>query len=76
MNIAAVLEGLRAERNLLDQAILSIETLALARLQKRGRPAGWMVAARERQRDRRPGNTQPSLEQTQGAIARRTAGAA
>ncbi len=42
MDLLSIIKGLREERELIEQAILSIERLASQRGQRRGRPPAWM----------------------------------
>ena len=46
MNIEKILEELRQERLQIEEAILSIERLALGQGKRRGRPPAWMTAAK------------------------------
>jgi hypothetical protein len=46
MEIDKILEELRQERAQLDEAILSIERLALGQGKRRGRPPSWMALAK------------------------------
>ena len=46
MDIIKILEELRQERAQLEEAILSIERLALGRGGHQGRPPSWMVMAK------------------------------
>ena len=48
MDISKILEELRQEREQLEEAILSLERLALGRGRRRGRPPSWMVEAKKR----------------------------
>ena len=50
MDVAKILEELKAERLRLQSAIESLERLALGRLRGRGRPPGWMTEAKRRGR--------------------------
>jgi hypothetical protein len=43
MDINKMLAELRAERDQLGEAILTLERLALGRGKRRGRPPGWMT---------------------------------
>jgi hypothetical protein len=54
MDISKILADLRQEREQLEEAILSLERLALGRGKRRGRPPAWMnsVAAQPRKRGR------------------------
>jgi hypothetical protein len=61
MDISKILDELRQERAQLDEAILSIERLALGRSKRRGRPPSWMALARSaetttKRRGRPPGS--------------------
>ena len=57
MDVSRILAELKAEREQIEQAILSLEQLAHGRGRKRGRPPAWMseVAAPKR-RGRPPGS--------------------
>ncbi len=46
MDISKILEDLRRERQQLEEAILSLERLAVGG-KRRGRPPAWMVAAQQ-----------------------------
>ena len=46
MNVAKLLEELRAERAQLEEAIISLERLAAGQGKRRGRPPAWLVAAK------------------------------
>jgi hypothetical protein len=46
MDIAKILEDLRRERQQLEEAILSLERLAVGG-KRRGRPPAWIVAAQQ-----------------------------
>ncbi|MGA2275089.1 MAG: hypothetical protein ABSH00_16155 [Bryobacteraceae bacterium] len=49
MDVAKILDELKAERLRLEIAIESLERLALGR-RRRGRPPGWMTEAKRRER--------------------------
>jgi hypothetical protein len=49
MEIDKSLEELRQERAQLDEAILSIERLALGQGKRRGRPPSWMALAKSKE---------------------------
>ena len=42
MDVTKILAELRAEREQIEKAILSLEQLAHGRVRKRGRPPAWM----------------------------------
>jgi hypothetical protein len=42
MDVEAILKEMRAERDSLEQAILSLERLAASQHKRRGRPPKWM----------------------------------
>lgn len=44
MNLTAIIDEIRAERDLVVEAILSLERLAGGRGKRRGRPPGWLAA--------------------------------
>jgi hypothetical protein len=50
MDVAKILVDLRQEREQLEEAILSLERLALGRGRRRGRPPAWMSEAKRRGR--------------------------
>jgi hypothetical protein len=61
MDIQKIIEELREERAQLEEAILSIERLALGRGNRRGRPPSWMALAKSaetttKRRGRPPGS--------------------
>jgi hypothetical protein len=63
MDIGKVLEELRKQLHQVDEAILSLERMALGSGKRRGRPPAWMVAAKEapaRKRGRPPGSRNKS----------------
>jgi hypothetical protein len=53
MDVAKVLVELQQQRDQIDEAILSLERLALGNGKRRGRPPAWMVAARKTSPKRR-----------------------
>lgn len=48
MEISKILEDLRAERDAIEEAIVTLERLAIGRGKRRGRPPAWMVEASKR----------------------------
>lgn len=60
MDIAKLLEEMRAERAQLEEAIIAIERLAAGQGKRRGRPPAWLVAAKSsttpKRRGRPPGS--------------------
>ena len=48
MDIEKMLAELRAEKQLIDEAIMAMERLASGRGPRRGRPPKWMSDAKER----------------------------
>jgi len=50
MDVTKILADLRQEREQLDEAILSLERLALGRGKRRGRPPSWMTETKKRGR--------------------------
>jgi len=49
MDVQKLLEELRAERDLVEAAILNLERLRTSGTKRRGRPPKWLQAARGRQ---------------------------
>ena len=47
MDVTKILAELRAEREQIEEAIMSLERLARGRGKRRGRPPAWMSAAAE-----------------------------
>jgi hypothetical protein len=47
MDISKILAELRLEREQLEEAILSLERLALGGVKRRGRPPAWMAKVKE-----------------------------
>jgi len=66
MDVTKILTDLRQEREQLEEAILSLERLALGRGKRRGRPPAWMTEPKKRGRP--PGsknkNTVPNSKST------------
>jgi hypothetical protein len=62
MDVSKILADLRQEREQLEEAILSLERLAMGRGRRRGRPPSWMTAVTKK-RGRPPGskNKAPSM---------------
>jgi hypothetical protein len=60
MDINKILEELRAEREQVEMAIVSLERLGAARGKRRGRPPKWLsevtAAAKPKRRGRPPGS--------------------
>ena len=54
MDVHKMLAELRQERELLEEAIVSLERLASGRGKRRGRPPAWMKKAAEGNRTDRP----------------------
>lgn len=50
MDVSKILADLRQEREQLEEAILSLERLAMGRGRRRGRPPAWMSVAKKRGR--------------------------
>jgi len=59
MDVSKILAELKAEREQIEEAILSLERLARGRGRRRGRPPAWMAEAGEeapKRRGRPPGS--------------------
>jgi hypothetical protein len=50
MDVSKILADLRQEREQLEEAILSLERLAMGRGRRRGRPPAWMTITKKRGR--------------------------
>lgn len=50
MDVTKILADLRQEREQLEEAILSLERLAIGRGKRRGRPPSWMSETKKRGR--------------------------
>jgi hypothetical protein len=69
VDFVKILDELRQERAQFDEAILSIERLALGRGKRRGRPPAWMAAAKSsepmvKRRGRPPASKSRTAEAT------------
>jgi len=62
MDISKMLADLRAEREHLEEAILTLERLAVGRGRRRGRPPAWMKQAVTKRRGRPPGSKNKAKE--------------
>ena len=73
MDISKILADLRQEREQLEEAILSLERLAMGRGRRRGRPPAWMSVAAPRKRGRPLGsknkNTAQPMKTTSASVA-------
>ena len=54
MDVTKILAELRQERAQIEEAILSLERLAMGRGRRRGRPPAWMAAVEAPKRRGRP----------------------
>jgi hypothetical protein len=67
MDVSKILIELRAEREQLEEAILSLERLARGRGRRRGRPPAWMTDAKRRGRP--PGSKNKTMAFTKASSA-------
>ena len=56
MDVSKILAELKAERAQIEEAIVSLERLAMGRGKRRGRPPAWMSDALPNRRGRPPGS--------------------
>ncbi len=56
MDVTKILAELKAEREQIEEAILSLERLAQGRGRRRGRPPSWMSEVTVKRRGRPPGS--------------------
>jgi hypothetical protein len=69
MDIGKVLAELRQELVQVEEAILSLERMAIGAGKRRGRPPAWMIAAKEapvKKRGRPPGSRNKTSTKTNG----------
>jgi hypothetical protein len=72
MDISKILADLRQEREQLEEAILSLERLAMGRGKRRGRPPAWMSSiapARKRGRPLGSKNKASGAQPAKAALA-------
>jgi hypothetical protein len=69
MDVSKILIELRAEREQLEEAILSLERLARGRGRRRGRPPAWMTDAKKRGRPLGSKNKTMTLAKASSAAA-------
>lgn len=69
MDVAKILTELKAERDQLEEAILSLERLARGRTRGPGRPSGWMAEADEPKRRGRPPGSKNKVTSTTKTVA-------
>jgi len=67
MDVSKILIELRAEREQLEEAILSLERLARGRGRRRGRPPAWMTDAKKRGRP--PGSKNKTMTLSKAVAA-------
>jgi len=56
MDISRILDEMRTERAQLEEAIASLERLALGGAKRRGRPPVWLSQLKSKRRGRPPGS--------------------
>jgi len=69
MDVSKILCELRAEREQIEEAILSLERLARGRGRRRGRPPAWMSQITAKRRGRPPGSKNKTGETATSAKA-------
>jgi hypothetical protein len=62
MDVSKILADLRQEKEQLEEAIISLERLALGRGRRRGRPPAWMTVTKKRGRP--PGSKNKNVAAT------------
>jgi len=60
VDVKKILEELRFERDLMEDAILNLERLRASGAKRRGRPPKWLQEARERQTKEQPATPKPA----------------
>jgi hypothetical protein len=69
MDVAKILAELRQEREQIEEAILSLERLAVGRARGRGRPPAWAVQIAGKRRGRPPGSKNKVPVKASGAVS-------
>jgi hypothetical protein len=73
MDVSKILAELKAERAQIEEAIASLERLAMGRGKRRGRPPAWMSDVMPKRRGRPPGSK--NKVQVVGAVSKAVGGA-
>jgi hypothetical protein len=76
MDVSKILAELKAEREQIEEAILSLERLARGRGKRRGRPPAWMSGSGEPEAPKRRGRPPGSKNKQPAAAMPATKGAA
>ena len=71
MDVLKMLADLRAEREQIEEAIMTLERLARGRGRRRGRPPAWMSALKRRGRP--PGSKNKPKNESKGSAAKTAA---
>lgn len=71
MDVLKMLADLRAEREQIEEAIMTLERLARGRGRRRGRPPAWMSALKRRGRP--PGSKNKPKNELKGSSAKTAA---
>ncbi|HNY41864.1 MAG TPA: hypothetical protein PKJ41_15795 [Bryobacteraceae bacterium] len=58
MDVMKILNDLRQEREIIEEAIITLERLARGQGKRRGRPPAWMAALREKERQEAAAETE------------------
>jgi hypothetical protein len=69
MDVSKILAELKAEREQIEQAIMSLEQLAHGRGRKRGRPPAWMAEVTVPKRRGRPPGSKNKVHTTAPSTA-------
>lgn len=73
MDITAILKELYQERELLDQAIVTLERAQVSTYRRRGRPPKWLERARSEKQDSPAAGTGPRRSARQSVSKRKSA---
>jgi hypothetical protein len=73
MDVSKILAELKVERTQIEEAIASLERLAVGRGKRRGRPPAWMTDVMPKRRGRPPGSKNKAKIQGVGPVASKTA---
>ena len=74
MDVSKILAELKAEREQIEEAILSLERLARGRGPRRGRPPAWMAEIAPKPKRGRPPGSKNKVQSSEAAPKTQAAG--
>ena len=69
MDVGKIIAELKAEREQIEEAIVSLERLARGRVRGPGRPPNWMADAAPKKRGRPPGSKNKASTSAKSSVA-------